>query len=225
MLQKNSKEDVTSQKIYGLLPEDFARHPMNPAFHSDHYDNDDDAHSHDDTSVPFMDKIIISDNNRYYLFFNSCVTILMLFSSYYYGYLSANRFHLIEVHKEDPAYYMREMNTVMAFELIFLLHMFTQFFVEFRIEGQEKPIRDIKRIANRYVGTNLIYDLIPLVPLQLLHLTRSRQYIFYSLKMIRVFNGFSIFDVPTVMEKIKFYYQESLQNLVDNKPELANDIY
>ena len=43
--------------------------------------------------------------------------------------------------------------------------------------------------------------------------------------MIRVFNGFSIFDVPMMMEKIKLYYQRELQNLVDNKPELANDIY
>ena len=72
-----------------------------------------------------MDTIIISDNNSYYLFFNTCVTILMLLSSYYYGYLAANRFHLIEVHKVDPAYYMREMNIVMVFELIFLLHMTT----------------------------------------------------------------------------------------------------
>lgn len=31
MMQKNNKEDVNAQKIYGLLPEDFARHSMNPA--------------------------------------------------------------------------------------------------------------------------------------------------------------------------------------------------
>lgn len=99
---------------------------MNPAskLHTDHGEEDGD-HSEDDTTAPFMDKIIISDNNRYYLLFNTCVTILMLLSSYYYGYLAANRFHLIEVHKEDPAYYMREMNIVMSFELIFLLRMCT----------------------------------------------------------------------------------------------------
>ena len=72
-----------------------------------------------------MDKIIISEENKYYLFFNSCVTILMLLSSYYYGYLAANRFHLIEVHKEDPTYYMMEMNIMMLFELIFLSRMIT----------------------------------------------------------------------------------------------------
>ena len=100
---------------------------MNPAskVHEDHHHDEEDNHTVDETNVPFMDKVIISDHNKYYLFFNSCVTILMLVSSYYYGFLAANRFHLIEVHQDDPAYYMREMNTVMAFELIFLFHMFT----------------------------------------------------------------------------------------------------
>ena len=86
---------------------------------------EDDVHDYHGEDAPFMDKIIISENNKYYILFNSCVTILMLFSSYYYGYLAANRFHLIEVHKVDASYYMREMNIVMALELIFLLHMIT----------------------------------------------------------------------------------------------------
>ena len=121
---------------------------MNPHnVHHHHDDEEDGDDHHHDERLPFMDKIIISDNNRYYLFFNSCVTILMLLSSYYYGYLAANRFHLIDVHKVDPSYQVREMNISMAFELIFFFHMLTQFFVEYRVEGQEQPIRDIMKIA------------------------------------------------------------------------------
>lgn len=42
--------------------------------------------------------------------------------------------------------------------------------------------------------------------------------------MVRIIKGFNIFDVPNIMEKVKAYYQEQLQNLVITKPEIANDI-
>lgn len=42
--------------------------------------------------------------------------------------------------------------------------------------------------------------------------------------MYRIIKGFNIFDVPNIMEKVKAHYQEQLQNLVKEKPELANDI-
>ena len=41
---------------------------------------------------------------------------------------------------------------------------------------------------------------------------------------MRLNKGFTLFDVPVMMDKIKTYYQNSLQKLVDNDPRIANDI-
>lgn len=78
----------------------------------------------------------------------------MLLSSYYYGFLAANRYHLIEVHEEDPSYFLREQIIVTSFEAVFFIHMITQFFVEYTIEGQQKPVRDLTKISIRYLTTN-----------------------------------------------------------------------
>ena len=42
--------------------------------------------------------------------------------------------------------------------------------------------------------------------------------------MLRIIKGFVLFDVPDMMAFVKSQYQKKLQVIVDNDPELANDI-
>jgi hypothetical protein len=66
-------------------------------------------------------------------------------------------------------------------------------------------------------------DFIPLIPFYSIDLKRNRHTMFYIIKMIRLIKGFTIFDVPTMMEKVKYYFNEKLSKIIDENPELAND--
>lgn len=83
----------------------------------------------------------------------------------------------------------------MGIEATFLAHFVSQFFLEYEDESQKK-VRDMSKIAVNYVKTNFILDFLPLLPLNLIPMYRKREYLFYILKMTRIYKGFEIFDVP-----------------------------
>ena len=56
------------------------------------------------------------------------------------------------------------------FESVFFIDMTTQFFLEYK-HDQDKdmlPIRDIKKISLRYINNKFLFDLLPLIPLELM---------------------------------------------------------
>ena len=120
-----------------MLPSEFAASTANPRRLSTlSCKHSHEKEKHDHKKGNWYDSLIISETSKVYILFNTTVTIIMLGSSYYYGFLAANRFHLIDLHEEDPSYWLRETIIVSCFELVFLIHMITQFFVEYKIEGQ-----------------------------------------------------------------------------------------
>lgn len=74
-----------------------------------------------------------------------------------------------------------------------------------------------------YLHNGFAMDVIPLIPFYSVDLKRNRQSLFYIIKMIRLIKGFTIFDVPSMMEKVNHYYAEKLNKIIDHDPELAND--
>jgi len=78
-------------------------------------------------------------------------------------------------------------------------------------------------IAVNYVKTAFIFDLIPLAPFWLMKLPRKRERLFLLLKMIRLVKGFSLFDIPKMMEFIKNAFKKNLEYIVENDEELANN--
>jgi len=74
-----------------------------------------------------------------------------------------------------------------------------------------------------YFQTNFIMDLIPLIPFQLIEMPRGRNNLFFLVKLIRLYKGFQIFHVPTIMQKIKINYKKRSQEFIKNNPHLAND--
>lgn len=152
----------------------------------------------------------ISEENLVYKAFDVAVNIFKLLTSYYYGYLAANRFHLVQVREKDPEYARSEFNTVIGCECVFLVHMITQALLEYKVQGGKLPVRDPGKTATRYLQTDFIYDLIPLIPFQFQSMYRNRQYLFYVVKMMRLWKGFDLFNVPKMMDKIKNHYQKSL---------------
>jgi len=81
----------------------------------------------------------------------SCLT-----SCYFYAYIAA--FGIPHV---DHILYL----IYVIYESIFLISLILNFFVEFKPDGQSFPVRDLAKIALRYLRTSFIMDFIPLIPL------------------------------------------------------------
>ena len=54
---------------------------------------------------------------------------------------------------------------MIGFEFVFLVSMALKFLCEFTKDGAHLPTRDLKKIAERYIRSDFILDLIPLIPL------------------------------------------------------------
>ena len=51
----------------------------------------------------------------------------------------------------------------------------------------------------------------------------GKERFFILIKIIRLLNGFKVFQVRNLMEVINSYYQKKLDNIIENNPELAED--
>ena len=73
-------------------------------------------------------------------------------------------------------------------EIFFVVSLLMNFFVEYKIEGQVQPIRDLQKIAMNYIQGYFFFDLIPVIPFQLLDLNGEEK-LFYIIKVMRLYIG------------------------------------
>ena len=107
-----------------------------------------------------------------------------LTSSYIYAYMAAF---------ENPKPGTVLFDLFIIYELIFLASFLFNFLVDFTPKGEDKPVRDIKKIAWNYLTSNFALDFIPLVPLQFIDLPGGKERLFIIIKLIRIFNGLKVF--------------------------------
>jgi len=75
------------------------------------------------------DRIIIDLDNRQYDRFHFFIQLLCLISSFYYGSISGIRYSSFD------SFSTANLILMSIFEFLFLIHMFMQFFVAYKIEG------------------------------------------------------------------------------------------
>ena len=92
-----------------------------------------------------------------------------------------------------PKFGEKNFTIMLIFESVFLVSMGLKFFREFTKDGQTLPTKDLKQIAERYLKTDFIYDLIPLIPFPLIMDFDGRESHLYLVKCTRMINGFRIF--------------------------------
>ena len=105
---------------------------------------------------PLADLVIIKQNNRYYMYWRTLNTLCCLTSSFFYAFMAAFRGMT-----ENPTLYKINM----AYESVFLISMGLQFIVEYVEVGNPTPVRDLQKIALRYLKTQFWFDFIPIIPL------------------------------------------------------------
>ena len=90
-----------------MLPRDFKQSSMNPIVLAQikvEKDNSS-ALAAQEKGFKFNTSMFtISEENLLYNAFDVAVGIFMLFTSYYYGYLAANRYHFVHIREHDPTY-------------------------------------------------------------------------------------------------------------------------
>lgn len=96
-----------------------------------------DPHAVEPENYLILEMLIFSENHWLYQLLQTVVSVLYLATSYFYLYISANRYNL-ELHLDD------HLKIVYYFESVFAIHMIVQFFKEFTPEGggdRQKPVR------------------------------------------------------------------------------------
>jgi hypothetical protein len=64
-----------------------------------------------------------------------------------------------------PESYDGELNmTTLIFEVIFGISVLLKFNLEYKVEESPLPVRDYGKIADRYIKTTFIIDILPLIP-------------------------------------------------------------
>ena len=89
--------------------------------------------------------------NPFYQAWKIFVILSCIISSYIYGYFAAFGGPV----KGSISYYVD-----IGFEIIFIMDMVCQFFLEFKPEDQYYTVRDLTEIGKRYLKTRFFIDLI-----------------------------------------------------------------
>ena len=119
--------------------------------------NEDHALNLDDAGTySILNEFIICERNKLYLFWRFLDVFCCLSSSCMYAYMAA-----FETPHPGSALFV----LMWVFEAIFLVSMFLNFIVDYRNEGEERPVRDLFKIGKRYLNGKFVNDLVPLIPL------------------------------------------------------------
>lgn len=139
-----------------------------------------------------MDYIIISHIGWPYQLWSGFITVLELTSAFTYAIQAAYR-HSV------PSQYWATV------ELIFLLDMFIHFILDYRTNHKTVKIyiRSWNKIVMRYYHGDFFYDMIPLIPFQILNLENNFQNVFFAIKVFRIRKGIKKTSIPKIIMWLK----------------------
>lgn len=149
--------------------------------------------------------IVIKRDGTFYQCEQVIISLTALASCYIYMYLAC-------FGADDKYLYI-------IIEAMFAVDMFITFFVEVPIDNRME--REINQITVNYIKTDFLFDLVPLLPLELFDFQESK--LFFLLKLIRIRKGNGILSVNKIICAVKKYYQQKSQKLVQKNKQLAED--
>lgn len=187
--------------------------------------NDDDTDESEDLekkiqlwmSYPLTHWIVISKDNKIYKLISGFELVLCILSSYYYGYMAS--FHS----KEDEP---KVLVWVLIFEVYFGICFLLNFFVEYYTEDSPLPVRDLGKIAIRYLKNEFIFDLIPLIPApQYFTFMQGHEKHLYFVKVMRLFKCAEVFEIKRFMDIYKAILKANIDKIIKEDPMQAEDIH
>lgn len=119
------------------------------------------------------------------------------------------------------------MTLSVAFELVFAFSILTRFLTDYTPDGETEPVKSLSKISTRYLHSDFIWDILPLIPLPFIFNNIFGEYyakLLYMIKCIRLLNGFKLFNVSLMLASIKKWSQKRMIELIKTKPELAENM-
>lgn len=160
--------------------------------------------------------LIIHHNKMPYQVWKTFITLCQVFSSYMYCMLAAYRKDADSIgagEKAEDADIVNQPWFFWLFEVIFLVDMIVNFFLDFQQNNKTIQIisRDIREIVHRYVHGEFLWDLVPLIPLQYIEMENNLNFTFYLVKVVRLRKGFGAFTINQIVYKIKEKWQKYIE--------------
>lgn len=216
------KTDVNPERReqkFGILPGDWSRSLSNPV-HVKKIQDKLTENVKTEKSVDMADMfnnfmvskmVLIHHDGAPYLMFKFLVTFNCLISSYLYVYLAA--FRLVDsTLQDDPNILL--FSLVLVFEMLFTLDIIAKFMLTYENPETRVKVVDLGTISKNYFFNKFLWDFIPLMPLQIFKMYRNRNTLFYLIKLIRLYQGFKILDIPKLMGIIKKLYRDHSEEMI-----------
>lgn len=114
-----------------------------------------------------------------------------------------------------------EMKIVYAvFDWFFVASIVKNFTTEYKADGMSKPVRDIKKIAIRYIHNEFLRDLILVFPFYTIfggdESRNAKVWLF--IKSFRMLKGIKIFNVSEIISRIQSSRIEAMQEKIKKQP-------
>ena len=138
--------------------------------------------------------------------------VLTLISPYVYAWYTVF---------ESPEIGSVMFDAMITFELYFLFNIVFTFFVEYDVDGQILPERNLPNIARNYLRNGFLIEVLPTLPLQFLPLGGDENRL-YIIKLVRIVNGISLLDASKIYEGLTVYNMRRIKNLIENDDFRAN---
>jgi hypothetical protein len=118
------------------------------------------------------------------------------------------------------------MKVSLGFELVFAFSILTRFLTDYTPDGETEAVKSLSKISARYLHSDFVWDLLPLIPLPIFfkNVLKSYAKLLYMIKCIRIINGFKLFNVSLMLSSIKKFSQERMREMIKNDPDLADNM-
>ena len=158
-----------------------------------------------------FEKLVISPDMIGKRVFSFAITILALISTFLATYLACFGF---PAHNGFFVLYY-------SMECMFAIDIVLCFFTQFVDEENNKPVRDLKSIALRYIKAGFLFDCLATLPFHIILLKRfddekikDQIQLLFLLKMLRFRKMMGLFETKNFQDFIKSIFKTRLQQII-----------
>ena len=101
--------------------------------------------------------------------------------------------------------------------------MLLNFIKQFTPDGEVQPVYQLSKIFLNYWNKGLMTDFLTLIPLPFIFHFWEWYYLWYAVKILRLQNGVSLFDVTAILQAVKDGMKKYIDRKIKYDPSIAED--
>ena len=106
-----------------------------------------------------------------------------------------------------------------SFEIVFIIDLILQFFVEYYDDQTRNIVRNNYKIAMNYIHTRFFFDFITTIPMAKIFRKMKLARLFYSIKILRMKKGLYLLDTSRIKDSVRQSFNQSLQKNIEKANE------